>query len=174
MVKQIKWLDRKFEFSHPPGMMPVLLDRMLGTLDRIKSMIDNKPDGILSKKTGGNWSVKEHIGHLTDLEALHESRLDEILNGKETLTPADMSNKKTNEAGHNTRNSEELFNEFKKVRESFVSRLNQLNEDEVVRSALHPRLNKQMRINDIAFFTAEHDDQHLTIIRNILNTQENG
>jgi hypothetical protein len=34
-------------------------------------------------------------------------------------------------------------------------------------SAHHPRLNKQMRIIDIAYFTAEHDDHHFAMISEI-------
>ncbi|MFI5212138.1 MAG: hypothetical protein ACHQIH_04590 [Ignavibacteria bacterium] len=100
MVNQIKWMQRKFEFNSPPGMMPNLLERMAGTPVRIEDMITTTDDKILSAKPDSKWSVKEHIGHLTDIEELHEKRLQEILSGKTELTAADMSNKKTNEAGH--------------------------------------------------------------------------
>jgi len=169
LVKQIKWLDRKFDFNHPVGMMPVFLSRLRGSISRIEALVNNRSDEELSSKPGGEWSVKEHIGHLTDLESLHEARLDEILSGKELLSAADMSNRKTNEALHNKKNTAVLIEELRSTRESFVRRLEELDETDVIRSGLHPRLNKQMRIIDIAFFTAEHDDHHITILANLLN-----
>jgi hypothetical protein len=171
MVNQIKWMQRKFEFNSPPGMMPNLLERMAGTPVRIEDMITTINDKILSAKLDNKWSVKEHIGHLTDIEELHEKRLQEILIGKTELTAADMSNKKTNEAGHSLRKAIDLLGDFKRTRNEFVKKLEALNEDQILLSAMHPRLNQPMRIIDIAFFTAEHDDQHLAIIRRILNSE---
>lgn len=169
MVKQIKWLDRKFDFNYHTGMMPVFLARLEGSIARLESLAAGKSEEELSEKKDGSWSVKEHIGHLTDLEALHEARLDEILAGKKQLSAADMSNKKTNDASHNKRDAAELINYFRETRLRFIKRLEELGEDQVIRAGLHPRLDKQMRIVDIAFFTAEHDDHHIAIIRSILN-----
>lgn len=171
MVNQIKWMQRKFEFNSPPGMMPNLLERMAGTPVRIEDMITTTDDKILSAKPDNKWSVKEHIGHLTDIEELHEKRLQEILNGKTELTAADMSNKKTNEAGHSLRKATDLLGDFKRTRNEFVKKLEALNEDQILLSAMHPRLRQPMRIIDIAFFTAEHDDQHLAIIRRLLSSE---
>ncbi|MFI5212137.1 MAG: hypothetical protein ACHQIH_04585 [Ignavibacteria bacterium] len=52
-----------------------------------------------------------------------------------------------------------------------MKKLRELNEDQILLSAMHPRLKQPMRIIDIAFFTAEHDDQHLAIIRRILSSE---
>lgn len=172
MVKQTKWIERKFEFNVPPGVFPDLMERMLGTAPRLEDMTKSLPDEVLSYKPDESWSVKEHIGHLIDLEELHEGRLDEILQGKDKLTAADMTNKKTNEAQHNSRNIKELLGEFRKIRTGFVSRMEELDEETVVRSGLHPRLNQPMRIIDIAYFTSEHDDHHLAIIRRIIKSQK--
>jgi hypothetical protein len=39
-----------------------------------------------------------------------------------------------------------------------------LPDDVIVRVARHPRLGQPMRLLDAAFFTAEHDDEHLARI----------
>lgn len=171
MVNQIKWMQRKFEFNSPPGMMPNLLERMAGTHARLGELINAVDDKILSAKDGDNWSVKEHIGHLTDIEELHEKRFNEILRGERELTAADMSNRKTNEAGHSLRKTADLLAEFRNTRDEFVKKLAAMNEQQVLLSAMHPRLKQPMRIIDIAFFTSEHDDQHLAIIRRIINSK---
>jgi len=165
-MQRIKWTEREFSFDYHQGMFPFFIERLHGTPARIEELIKNIPEEILLKKNGNEWSVKEHIGHLIDLEELHDGRIDDYLNKLETLRPADMQNRKTHEANHNTRNTNELVSEFRQVREHFLVRLEKLNP---ILSALHPRLKKPMRVVDLAFFLAEHDDCHLTIMRELIN-----
>jgi|SRR4030095_5008080 len=172
MVKQTNWMERKFDFTLPAGVFPELLERMIGTPARLEDVTSSLSDDVLAYKPNGAWSLKEHIGHLIDLEELHETRLDEILQGKEKLTAADMSNKKTNEANYNSKDIQSLLKGFRKVRTAFVKRLEELDEETVVRSGLHPRLNKPMRIIDIAYFTSEHDDHHLATMRRIIKSKK--
>ncbi len=172
MVTQIKWMQRKFDFSQVPGVYPNLLERMLGTAVRLEEITAGASDEVLSYKPEGKWSVKENIGHLTDIEALHEKRLDEILSGSENLTPADMTNKATTEANYNQKPIGQILSEFRKTREALVKRMAELDEETIQRSAHHPRLNIPMRIIDIAFFTAEHDDQHVVTVRQIINSKK--
>ena len=49
-------------------------------------------------------------------------------------------------------------------RTSFLERLDALDGSDFARSALHPRLNKPMRLYDMLYFHAEHDDYHLATI----------
>jgi|SRR5271169_3406603 len=46
-----------------------------------------------------------------------------------------------------------------------LRKLEVLTEDEVARTALHPRLQQPMRLLDWAYFVAEHDDHHLALAR---------
>jgi hypothetical protein len=50
---------------------------------------------------------------------------------------------------------------------SFVRRLEALTDEEVAATALHPRLRQQMRVIDMAYFVAEHDDHHLATINEL-------
>jgi hypothetical protein len=43
-----------------------------------------------------------------------------------------------------------------------VERLETLDAEVFARPALHPRLNVNLRLVDLLFFIAEHDDYHLT------------
>jgi hypothetical protein len=167
MVKLIKWLDRKFDFTQPAGLMPVNLERMLGSIVKIEKLFMDCSDAELSYKPDNAWSIKENIGHMTDVEELHETRLKQILSGENALAAADMSNKKTIAANHNSRNAQDIYSDFKVTRTAFVDRLKLLNEEQVLLSGHHPRLNKPMRIIDIAYFTAEHDDHHFAVISEI-------
>jgi hypothetical protein len=121
----------------------------------------------LTQRIRSEWSIQEHAGHLLDEEELHEGRLDDYDAGKETLRPADPDNKKTNAANYNAIPVEVLLADFRAARQHFVTRLEALDETQVARTAIHPRLKQPMRAVDLAFFVAEHDDLHLALITEI-------
>ena len=164
----IKWTLRRFNFEYPVELFPAILERVRGTPARIREMIEGKSDAVLSYRPESAWSIKEHIGHLNDLEELHEGRIDDFLEGTKTLRAADMENSKTKEAGHNEKSIEELLSDFRFSRNIFIERLNSIEPEFWSQSALHPRLNKNMRVVDMVYFVAEHDDHHLAIMRQIL------
>jgi uncharacterized damage-inducible protein DinB len=168
MITQIPWTERKFEFNFPVGLFPVIVERLRGTLSQLEAMIKNNLDEKLSAKANGKWSVKEVVGHLSDLEELWNGRIDDFLNHKETLRAADMSNAKTNAAGHNSKNIDELIKQFIIARNRLIRRVENFDEVSASLTALHPRLQKQMRLIDSLFFVAEHDDHELAKIRQLL------
>jgi uncharacterized damage-inducible protein DinB len=157
----LPWTGRHFSFDLPESLFPVVIERLRGTPARIEDKVRSLPAAILSQRVGEGWSIQEHIGHLLDLDELHAGRLDDFLAGAEVLRAADMTNRKTQEAGHNGRRIEDLLRELRRERESFVARLDAWDPALVSLTALHPRLQKPMRVIDMAFFTAEHDDHHL-------------
>jgi hypothetical protein len=167
-MQRTKWTDRKFSFDFPEGWMLNILERLKGTGARINGLIINLSDEELSSKPNGKWSIKEQVGHLSDLEELHDGRINDFIMRNEILRAADMSNAKTYEAKHNERSITELLEEFKNKRNLFASRLEKLDDETQSFKALHPRLQLKMRPVDMAFFTAEHDDHHLASIREIL------
>lgn len=153
----------------PVGIFPLILERLRGTPARLYFICEPLTPEALTRQVNGGWSIQEHIGHLLDLEELHDGRIDDFLRNKPILRASDMTNKKTHEANHNRRDIRELLEAFSQARELFIERLEALDEDVMSRKSLHPRLNQPMRVVDMAYFTAEHDDQHLAIIREILD-----
>jgi hypothetical protein len=168
MIARIKWTERKFDFSQPIGLFPMTLERLRGTPVLIAHMVAPLTREQLTHKPAGAWSIQEHIGHLIDLEELHDGRIDDFLAGKETFRAADMSNAKTYAADHNSEDIHDLLKALSDVRAHFVKRLESLDESILSKAALHPRLQVPMRPVDMALFTAEHDDQHLAIIRSLV------
>jgi|SRR5436190_16986039 len=158
------WFAKEFTFSMPIVAFPAMVERLRGTPARLEEMVRSYPPGILTKRIGDAWSIQEHVGHLSDLEELHEGRLDNYEANADFLNAADLKNTKTYEANHNARSMEDLLVRFRDVRTAFVARLEAMDEAQVARSALHPRLQKQMRVIDLAQFVAEHDDHHLASI----------
>ncbi len=172
MVKRTKWVERKFDFAHlSVGHFPCVIERLRGAPARLEEKLRGRPPQRLTARTpAGGWSAQEHAGHLVDLDELHEGRLEDFAAGLAQLRPADMTNRKTHEARHNEAPSEQILAAFRAARERFVRRLEAFDEEGAARSALHPRLQKQMRVIDMAYFVAEHDDHHLSVIDELLRT----
>ena len=166
-MKQTKWFDRKFDFSHTENIFPSLLERLAGTPARLEEKLKTIPSAILEKKPDNTWSIKENIGHLTDLEPLWQGRLEDIKNGEKELRPTDLANRKTDEANHNSKSIELLLREFREIRNKTLLMLQDIDEEIIFKSALHPRLKTPMRTMDLFLFVAEHDDHHLARITEI-------
>lgn len=130
------------------------------------------PATILTRRHADSWSIQENVGHLLDVEPLWSGRVDDLLTLKDTLRPADLSNQKTDKAGHNASPLRDLLASFRGTRLKLVERLDGLDHASVTLSAVHPRLNKPMRMLDLAFFVAEHDDHHLGRITELLQVLE--
>jgi hypothetical protein len=112
-----------------------------------------------------NGQSRNTLATYLTLEELHEGRIDDFIAGKEVLRAADMSNKKTMEADHNSRSLTDLLHEFRDKRTDFIEKLDQADEDLINRVSIHPRLRIPMRLVDMVYFTCEHDDHHLAKIR---------
>ena len=166
-MKKTKLFDRKFNFDNQQNIFPSIIDRLIGTPARLEEKLKSIPADILEMKPEGTWSIKENIGHLTDLESLWQGRLQDFLNGEKELRPTDLANRKTDEANHNAKSLEELLKEFRQVRMQTISLIENLDDEIIFRSALHPRLKTPMRTMDSFLFVAEHDDHHLARITEI-------
>ena len=164
-MQRTPWVNRKFQFDIPPGWLFNILERLRGTGSRIKELTAGIPDAKAGLRNGPAWSIKEHIGHLTDLEELHSGRINDFVFRKTVLRAADMQNKKTEEAKHNEKPLVILISEFINARNSFLEHFEKLDDDALNFQSMHPRLQILMRPVDMAFFTAEHDDHHLATMR---------
>jgi hypothetical protein len=141
-----------------------MIERVRGTPARLEELLNGLSPETLTSQVDGRWSMQENAGHLLDLESLVSQRLDEYLAGNSALHAADMSNRKTYEASHNDVAVNSILTAFRSARHELVERLDSLDDEIFARSALHPRLNVQMRLVDMLFFQAEHDDYHLARI----------
>lgn len=163
-MSRIKWTERTFDFNFPAGIYPEMIERLRGTPARLEDLFVELPPETLLNQADGRWSMQENAGHLLDLESLVSQRIDEYVAGNAALHAADMSNRKTYEASHNDVAAAAILKAFRTARHEIVDRLESFNADIFARSALHPRLQVQMRLVDMLFFQAEHDDYHLARI----------
>jgi len=170
-MKKTEWFKRKFPAIEDNGILPSIIERLTGTPARIEEIIGNGDPVLLMLKMDGRWSIKEEAGHLLDLEPLWSGRLDDLVNGAIELRVTDLTNQKTHTANHNATETNILLKQFREQRVLFVNKLLSLNDDQLLMSSLHPRLKTPMRIIDLAYFVAEHDDHHLAGIREILRSE---
>ena len=168
MRARIKWTERRFDFSFPAGIYPEMIERVRGAPPRLEEHVRDVAADVLTTRHEGRWSIQENAGHLLDLETLVQQRIDEYVAGAEALHAADMSNRKTYDANHNDVRMSQILINFRRERMETVERLESLDAELFARTAIHPRLNVPMRLVDMLFFQAEHDDYHLTRISELV------
>jgi hypothetical protein len=168
MITPMRWFDRTFTFGLPLSVFPAVLERLRGTPARAAELVSGVPREVLTRRTGDKWSIQEHIAHLTDLGVLDDKRLQDYLASATTLSLADLQNRATEEADHNRQPIAVVLERLRAGRMDLVRRMDALTEDEVGRSAIHPRLKQPMRLMDWAIFVAEHDDHHLAHVHQAL------
>jgi len=159
----LAWFERDLKFGYSPEMLPFFLERLFGTPLRLEQKVNGIDDKTLSKKPGGKWSVKENIGHLAEVDAIANKRIDEITSDAALMSPAVFEPK-----DYNPWPIEKVLELFKKNRLANLKKYSTLSEGQLKKLSLHPRLKVQMTPVDLAWFDAEHDDHHLVKINEIL------
>lgn len=162
-MKKPEWFERKFEFGLAAGMLPFFLERLEGTLARLEKKTTGQSDTALSWQPGGKWSIKQHIGHLAEVDEVALKRIDEMLSGVSPLTPAVFEPRQD----YNSQSVTVVLHLFVKNRLRNLDRYHALSEEDCMKCSLHPRLKSMMNPVDLAFFDAEHDDHHLVKINEI-------
>lgn len=163
------WFERQFTFDLPLSRFPNVLERLRGSPARVEERVRSLPPATLAARVHDAWSIQENVGHLCDLEPLWIRRAEQLLEGHRELAVADLTNRGTDEANHNATPLDDLLKRFRSLRLQLVSILDGADGSALERTARHPRLGTPMRLIDIAFFTAEHDDHHLARITELLH-----
>jgi uncharacterized damage-inducible protein DinB len=163
-MKRTPWFERKFPPIEDNGLLPGILERLEGTPHRLRALLAGVER---TSKIETGWSLAQEVGHLNDLEPLWLQRAGDIVEGRADLTAADLSNRKTHESEHDQWPLSEHISRFERNRVAFVSRLREASAEDLARASKHPRLGTPMRLIDLAFFVAEHDDHHLAILRQL-------
>lgn len=163
-MKTTQWFEREFQFGLSPGMLPFFIERLSYASMRMEQKVNGISDTRLSEKIEGKWSVKQNIGHLAEVDEIAMKRIDEMLTGSKIMTSAIFEPKKD----YNLMSVDEVIQMFKKNRLANLKIYKNLDEKNLAKSSLHPRLKVIMNPVDLAMFYAEHDDYHLVRINEIL------
>jgi uncharacterized damage-inducible protein DinB len=162
------WFERQFTFDLPLSRFANVLERLRGSPARLEERLRPIPTSTLTARFNDTWSIQENVGHLCDLEPLWTLRAEQLIEGQSELAVADLTNRGTDEANHNATPLDDLLKRFRSLRVRLVSILEGADGPALERTARHPRLGTPMRLIDIAFFTAEHDDHHLARITELM------
>lgn len=169
MPVRLPWFERRWAFDFPVDLYPDIIERLRGTPARVEERVRGLSSKVLTRREReGTWAIQENVGHLLVLEELPMGRLDDYLAGKETLRAADLTNRKSHEAGHNDKPVAAILADFRAARGRLMERLEGLSDADFARVARHPRLNVPMRLVDMCLFQAEHDDYHLARISELI------
>ncbi len=160
----LPWFERNLKFGYPPEMLPYFLERLSGTILRIESKVKGVSDEVLSTQMDGKWSVKQTIGHLSEVDAIANKRIDEMIAGVEMMSPAVFEPQ-----DYNPWPIEKVLNQFRGNRNANVQKYFSLHPNDLTKSSIHPRLKVPMTPVDLAWFDAEHDDHHLVGMQEIIN-----
>ncbi|MCR8561360.1 DinB family protein [Mucilaginibacter sp. BJC16-A38] len=167
-MQKTEWFNRKFPLIDDNGVLPAIIERLSGTPARIEEIVSQIKPGLLTFKLKDKWTIKEEIGHLSDLEPLWLGRLHDLINNEAELRVTDLTNQLTHKANHDATEINVLLLRFREKRRLLVNELLNLDDKQLSNTALHPRLKTPMRIIDLAYFVAEHDDHHLASVREIM------
>ena len=69
--KESIWFERKFDNRSENNLIPNIVERLIGTPIRVMQKLKRVPERELEIAHAGKWTIKEEIGHLVDLEAVH-------------------------------------------------------------------------------------------------------
>jgi hypothetical protein len=167
-MRRLPWIERRFFFDIPPGWLQNVTARLQGTGCRLRDLTQFLREEQLVYKPDGKWSIKEHVGHLGDLEILHLKRLDDFVQRNPQLSAWDVTNAATEQAQHNDASIDRLIETFSQRRKTFIARLVEFDDETHYFQSLHPRLQISIKPVDMAAFIAEHDDHHIASISEII------
>jgi uncharacterized damage-inducible protein DinB len=168
-MARLRWFDRKFDFSFPVELYPEIIERLRGTPGRLDERTAGVAEAAQTRRPGSGWSIRENVGHIADLDAgVFLSRVHAYRNSEPLLPAADLTNAATNDANHNARSAQEVLERARQARGVLVAQLESLDPEVFARTSVHPRLGTPMRLVDMMFFVAEHDDHHLATITELV------
>lgn len=165
-MNEVPWFERHLVFDKPKEMLPYYLERLEGTPVRVEARVSGLPEDFLSTSFNNKWSVKQNIGHLAEVDEVANKRIDEMLAGAKFMSPAVFEPK----GDYNAMTKNEVLAFFRSTRMENIRKYRTLQESDLDKSSIHPRLKVKMTPVDLAWFDAEHDDHHLVKITKIIYT----
>ena len=164
-MNTLPWFERNLTFGFAAEMLPFFIERLHGTTVRIPAKIKDIDDAVLSEKLDGKWSIKQHIGHLAEVDEIANKRIDEMVHGISPMSPAVFEPQ-----DYNPWPIDKVVEFFITTRLKNIEKYKTLSRADLQKSSLHPRLLKQMTPVDLAWFDAEHDDHHLVKISELIHS----
>lgn len=161
MTHKENWLEKTFDFDFPVSQYIEFLEILRQTPDKLEALVEGLSQEVLTQHDEDSWSIQENVGHFLTSESLFTGRLDDYLNGLDELRPARFEDNPTDKAMFNQQDVSNVLRDFRQERGSYIQRLDSLQPEDFGMQALHPRLQKPMRLCDMLLFHSKHDQHHL-------------
>jgi hypothetical protein len=164
-MNTLRWFDRQMTFGLPKEMLPFYLERLDGTIPRIERKVRGLNEIQLIARPDGKWSIKQHIGHLAEVDQVANKRIGEMRSGADVMSPAVFEPQ-----DYNPWPLDKVLDFFLSTRHTNLDAYRAIPEEDLLKASKHPRLGVMMTPVDLAWFDAEHDDHHLVKINEIIST----
>jgi len=169
MMRPVPWTRRQLDYGRGVDELPVLIERVRGTTDRLRGLLQHRAPGSLGLRVSGRWSVLDHLGHLLALQDRFEERIADFEAMRPRLSPIDLQHQEVELDGHRLRRPGDMLEEFELKRKAFLRRVMALPAHCLEHASAHPCNGQPMRPMDMLLWIAEHDDHHLATMRALLD-----
>lgn len=123
------------------------------------------PDKLLHRYAEGKWSIKEILVHIVDDERIYAYRaLRFARNEKQNLIGFDQDSY-ARYSHADTRDLDNIFEEYEAVRASTIALFNGLPEDSLIRMGHGTATANDATVRALAYHIAGHELRHLNIIK---------
>ncbi len=138
----------------------------------VKFMIGKEEPGrlVTKKEKPDGWTAAEVIGHLLDCEILFIQRVKMTLEQDEPLLPFPPQDEEVRKGKYNEKDPFMTLDEWKKAREEYLQRLNDIPENSWERMGRHPAYDP-FSLNDQLALACRHTIQHIGQIVRILSAK---
>ncbi len=150
-----------FKLVEEEDVLAALRKQIAQTLALLKPLDDEW--GSSFRPAQGKWTVKEIIGHLSDVERILSARALRMARGDQTPLPGFEQDDYVRTAGSNDRHMNDLLNELQAVRDSSLALFGSLPQPAWLRRGLVSDWN--LTVRGIAFTIAGHGLHHFKILR---------
>jgi DinB superfamily len=145
----------------PEGdILDILEEQTSGALDLLEAIPEEKQ---LSSYAPGKWTIKECVGHIIDAERIFAYRMLRIARKDQTPLPGFEQDDYVAASDSNSRDWEDLLEEYESVRMATLSLVRQIKGDVWDRSGTAS--GNKLTVRAAAYIIAGHERHHLLILR---------
>lgn len=166
-MRPTPWIERRMPLGQQTDQLPLLLERLHGTPERLRELMQDLPTDSLRTRAVAAWSMFDHAAHLLLVQQRFHVRVEEYRALCHRLSPLGFDDAYEWLRGQVVREPGDMIEEFRLERSAFIAEVRSLPEGILSHQAEHPCRGPGMRIADALYWLAEHDDHHLACIRAI-------
>lgn len=145
-----------------------ILRLLASTPEDLERLVDGKPtETLMQPSQDGGWGIVELVPHMRDWEVIHAERVDRILHEDRPHVAGQDDALWAIERNYREQDTRAALREFRHLRDVLVSRLDELDEAQWARTAVHPRLG-EVSLHALMDRVCDHDAKHMQQVKDVL------